>query len=457
MMTPHNRSRRAGVVLSLAASIAATTSLGCSQKTCTGFEAPAVESREGALQRVADFGPLQATGVAVSKSGRIFVNFPRWGGEHRFSVAEVLADGSVTAYPDVAWNTLTSQGGAGGTFRAAEEVEVDENGTPIAPAPVSSAGPLNFVCVQSVYIDAKDRLWVLDAASPSFAGVSNEGGGPKLVEIDLVTNQAVRAIQFDADTAPFNSYLNDVRIDTTDEYAFITDSGAGAIIVVDLTAGKARRLLADDPSVKANPNRALLVGGGEVRNRQTGGTPQIHADGIALDIKNNLLYWQSLTNDRLYAMDTRLLKSRTVPAWQINNSVRDLGTTCVTDGMHCDGSGDIYFTALELDAVVFLDSASARRAFREGQPRDFSRSLRTVTQSPFLGWPDSLAFGPVGPIGPDGVAYTGGGKFLYITTSQIHRSARFGGNVDAQTKTGEGESATEPGNGFALYRVRVPQ
>jgi hypothetical protein len=75
------------------------------------------------------------TGVAVSNTRRIFVNFPRWS-SIPFSVAEIV-DSQLVPYPNTEWNTW------GG-----------------------STPPENhFVCVQSVYIDKENYLWILDPAS----------------------------------------------------------------------------------------------------------------------------------------------------------------------------------------------------------------------------------------------------------------------------------------------------
>ena len=41
------------------------------------------------LDLIATFPPRQATGVAVSPTGRVFVNFPRWEQDVPISVAEV--------------------------------------------------------------------------------------------------------------------------------------------------------------------------------------------------------------------------------------------------------------------------------------------------------------------------------------------------------------------------------
>jgi len=43
---------------------------------------------------------------------------------------------------------------------------------------------------------------------------------------------------------PANGYLNDVRFDPDGRTAYLTESGSGALYVLDLGSGKARRLLA---------------------------------------------------------------------------------------------------------------------------------------------------------------------------------------------------------------------
>ena len=57
----------------------------------------------GKIESVATFDGPMPTGVTVSHKGRIFVNFPRWGDEVDFTVAE-LKDGKPVAYPDAATN-----------------------------------------------------------------------------------------------------------------------------------------------------------------------------------------------------------------------------------------------------------------------------------------------------------------------------------------------------------------
>ncbi|BCJ52583.1 hypothetical protein Asp14428_40580 [Actinoplanes sp. NBRC 14428] len=97
-----------------------------------------VDQPIGELETVHTFdsGPMP-TGVSVSARGRIFVNFPKWGDDVRFTVGEIR-DGIVVPYPDEGWNT-----------------------------PSADDDPKAFVSVQSVVVDPADRLWVLDTGAPS--------------------------------------------------------------------------------------------------------------------------------------------------------------------------------------------------------------------------------------------------------------------------------------------------
>src|ERR671926_1396184 len=59
----------------------------------------------GELEPVAYFNRAMPTGVTVSHKGRIFVNFPKWGDEVSFTVAEIR-NGRPVAYPDEATNRI---------------------------------------------------------------------------------------------------------------------------------------------------------------------------------------------------------------------------------------------------------------------------------------------------------------------------------------------------------------
>ncbi len=242
--------------------------------------APLLAAAQGEqLTEVYKNNDFQLTGVTVSKSGRMFVNFPRWSDKYVNAVVEVMKDGSTKPYPDSNWNIWDMK-----------------------PA---SAGD-HFVCVQSVVADDTDALWVIDPAAPLLASIVP--GGPKLVRIDLATNKITNVYHFGPDTAKTNSYLNDIRIDTNRKFVYMTDSGAGGILVVDLNTGVAHRALDGDPSVMAEKGIQIRVNGKPVIG-PNGKPPQFNSDGIALSHDGEYLYYKPLTGAMLYRIKTDLLRN----------------------------------------------------------------------------------------------------------------------------------------------------
>lgn len=328
------------------------------------------------LEEIARFDGDQVTGVAASKTGRLFASFPNWHDGHRIHVAEVdPRTGNYWPYPDEHWNQWT----------------VDQ---PIR----SGMAPDHFVCVQAVYVDDLDHLWVLDPAAPRMQGLA-PNARPKLVRFNLDTNTEERSYFFDSAVCPPGSYLNDLRIDTRTGHAFITDSSLGGLVVLDLKSGASRRVLAGHASTMADPAVTLVCEGRELRiagGPNKGSVPQVHSDGIALDTANGWLYWQALTARALYRAPTRRLADPNATEADIAAAVENLGATVATDGMEIDERGTLYFSDFEHDAVVV---------------RTPEGNVMTLVTDPRLAWPDSFALAP--------------GNTLYVTTAQIHRSAWF--------------------------------
>lgn len=67
-----------------------------------------ISQLHGAVEPVAFFDGPMSTGVTVSHKGRIFVNFPKWGDDVKYTVAE-LQDGQSTAYPNESINETNEQ------------------------------------------------------------------------------------------------------------------------------------------------------------------------------------------------------------------------------------------------------------------------------------------------------------------------------------------------------------
>lgn len=344
------------------------------------MQTPPTAQASSVLTQVARFDH-QVTGVTVARDGRIFVNFPRWSEDAPVSVAE-LKDGKPVPYPDADWN-------------AWRNAHADE----LSPKD-------HFVCVQSVVADAQDRLWVVDAAAPAMAHVIKDG--PKLVGIDLKTNRVIKTIPFDETVALQASYLNDVRIAPDGKTAYLTDSGAeGALIVVDIDSGKARRVLSGHATTM--PDKGVTVSAdGKPLRRPDGRGVDFAADGIALSPDGKTLYWQAIKGKTLYSLPTEALSG-----WATASVVPELLTdralasriAVVGENGPADGlligrrDGRMYVTAVQDGAIKVRDLASP------------NSGLTVLVQDARLRWPDTFGEGPDGTI--------------YVTTSHIQDSADY--------------------------------
>jgi sugar lactone lactonase YvrE len=353
----------------------------------------------GVLEPVAYFNGAMPTGVTVSQKGRIFVNFPRWGDEVPFTVAEVR-EGKAIAYPDEAMNQTDPHDLA------------------------ADAGAL--VSVQSVVVDPADRLWILDTGSPMFQ--PTKYGGPKLLCVDLNMNQVVKKILFPQNVALPTTYLNDVRFDLQrgkEGIAYITDSaqnGPNGIIVVDLASGESWRRLNDHPSTKAEDLQTFLpiVEGRPflVKQEEDGSTKlaaNMGSDGIAISATGEWLYYCPLASRRLYSVSTEALSNRSVDDQYVSRTVKGEGDKGgASDGLESDAEGRIYVTNYEHNSIM---------------RRNPNGEWETTVHDPRLLWPDTLS------LASDG--------YLYVTANQLHRQARFHNGSDMRKKP------------YTLFRIKV--
>jgi sugar lactone lactonase YvrE len=323
--------------------------------------------------------PHQATGVACSPDGRVFVNFPRWTEDAPVSVAEVTKDGQLKPYPDEEWNTWRN-----------------------APAQPGAIKPTDhFVCVQSVVCDSRGNLWVLDPAAPGLDKVV--AGGPKLVRISLASNKVEQVIKFGEDVALQGSYLNDVRFAPDGRTAFITDSGArGSILVVDLEKGTAHSRLDGHPSTQPDKGVEVKVEGKKLV-RPDGRALQVAVDGLALSNDGKTLYFQPLTGRTLYRVATEHLLSDDPEA--VGKKVEKAGTSCVADGLLMTRDGRLLITSPEDSSIKLWEGDRTR----------------TLVADPNLRWPDSMAEAPDGSI--------------LVTASRIQDSAWFNKDAPAALPT----------------------
>lgn len=334
---------------------------------------PATGAKAATIELVAEFGH-QVTGVSVSETGRIFVNFPRWTEDTEVSVAE-LAGGQLKPYPDQQWNA----------WRNAKKDEVTPDD--------------HWVCVQSVVADGRGNLWVLDPAAPGQAHVVEKG--PKLVRIDLGTDKVAQVIAFDEAAAPQGSYLNDVRFSADGKHAFITDSGVkGALLVVDIASGKSARVLDGHPSTQMKKGLNVTADG-KVLRRPDGRGVEFSSDGIELSKDGQYLYWQAIKGDELYRIPTASLTGPGLRGEDVSGQVEPFGKNGVNDGLLiAKGTDLMYLSSVQDNAIKVRDLSQGPSA-----------EATVVVQDERLRWPDTFSQGPDGTI--------------YVTTSHIQDSAFF--------------------------------
>jgi sugar lactone lactonase YvrE len=335
----------------------------------------------GTIEPAALFHGPMPTGVAVSSKGRMFVNFPRWGDPIEYTVAEVV-EGKEVPYPNLQMQQIQKQKDAD-----------------------------TLISVQSVVVDEKDRLWILDTGSIKMGPV--KPGGPKLICVDLGTNQITKKIIFPDDVALKTTYLNDVRFDLDrgqEGFAYITDSsseGPNAIIVVDLASQKAWRRLNDDPSVKATENFAPRVEGELLMKRepnQPAKPIKMGSDGIALDRKQDILYFCPLAGRDLFKIPLDALSDPSMTPDQVAAAVQKLpDRDFASDGLICDSNGTLYLTDYEHNAIRRMEGSN----------------YRIVLSDPRMIWPDSMSIR---------------GSDLYFTANQLNRQPTYHSGQDLRQK-----------------------
>ncbi|MEC0239893.1 L-dopachrome tautomerase-related protein [Paenibacillus dokdonensis] len=352
-----------------------------------------IEEYFGKLELVHSFYGAMPTGVSVSETGRIFICFPKWGDDVRFTVAEIV-EGRLQPYPNLESNLNN-------------------------PSDIT----MTFISVQSVIADGRGTLWVLDTAAPNFSEPIK--GGAKLVAVDLKTNAITKVYTFAEDVVLPTTYLNDVRFDFRvgkSGYAYITDSssnGPGAIIVVNLENGNAFRRLNGEYSTSPDPYFLPKVEGEILMNRNTDGSTspfRMASDGIAISPDGKNIFFCPLTSRHLYSISTETLRDRTIPDSNLRYHVQYWGEKGASDGLITDAKGNVYAGDYENDSI--------RKILPNGM-------METIAHDPRILWPDTFS------IAPD--------QYLYVIVNQLHRQARFHYGKDLRQKP------------YSLLRIKIDE
>jgi len=314
--------------------------------------------RKMALMRVAASPTFMLNGIAVAPNGRIFASCPRWTDTPSPNVAEVLPDGTLRGYPATG-NWLNWKPGLSTADR--------------------------FVSVHSLHADADNQLWVVDdAVVRTTPGVTAR---PKLVQIDLATDTVARTFELDAAAAPPGANIGHVR--AQGRYLYISDYGQPALIVLDRTTGRARRLLAGNPAVVADTSISAVIDG-KPFVRKNGDPVAVGIDLV--EISGPHLYFVCLFGPSLWRIPLAVLQDESLAPTAVAAQLENVAAVPPCAGLMADGKGALYLSAFTKNAIL---------RWRPGRP------LETLISDPRISFPNE------GTVGTDG--------FLYFPASQIQR------------------------------------
>ena len=321
------------------------------------------------LNVVATTSERNWNGIAVSNDNRLFANFPRFDKASDNPSLVEIKDGKEIPFPQNEWNMW-------------QPGKNPENA---------------FVSLNALYINRDDNhLWVIDPGDPFFEG--NIPGAPKVVEIDLATNKVINVFLMDNQMAPQGSHLNDIRIDG--HWAFITDSGTGAILVLNRDTKKVRRLLANSQVTKADPNTQAYINGYRLQDKN-GKAPVSNADQIELSPDKKTLYFMGSFGPNLYRVTVADLLNENLSENELAQKVSIDRKMKPVGGIVMDKKGNLDLSEIETGTI------------RCESPD--KKTLWTI-QDKRLVWPDAYS------IAPDGT--------FYLVVAQISSMPKMRGGKD---------------------------
>lgn len=224
----------------------------------------------------------QWNSTAVSRTGRVFTSFPTRNEFPSFHVGELRGGVTVSFLPR----------------------DVNES----------------LVNVSNIFIDDADRLWILD--SGKLAGRPVNKSAARLICVNITHRMVLQTFRIPSELLESNSTLANVRVDSQQNIAFISDGGANAKFLA-LPTGNYYPIM---------PNIAAL----------------------ALSEDRRTLYFTPLIETKIYSIPTHILRDRSLRSHDRARYIMTEARDAFPSAGMVERSGVLYFGDVRHDRVASL-------------------------------------------------------------------------------------------------------
>lgn len=281
--------------------------------------------------------------VAVSRAGRVFVNYHPFAQARRFADATVfeVIDGRLVPFPDPSFQD-------------------------------------RYQGVFGMTVDDHDRLWMTEPASLDHERT-------RVLAFDLATNALVFEHAFPPGQAKF---AQDLRVSPDGRTVVLADTGLFAftpasLLVLDVESKTHRTVLEGVPETSPQdwfirtPFGKHALAFGLV-------TFRVGVDGIAFSPSGRTLAFATMSHDTLYEVPTAALLDPALAPADLRAKVRAVGRKPQSDGIAFDAKGNVLITDVENGGIARVDPVDG--------------SLTTLVKDERVVWADGVAVDPGGRV-----------------------------------------------------------
>ncbi|KAF7876687.1 hypothetical protein EAF04_001772 [Stromatinia cepivora] len=213
-----------------------------------------------------------------------------------------------------------------------------------------------FVNVQNVVLDAEGVFWVIDSGVPNGAAHPTPYGA-KIMSFNYTTAELIRTYIYPPELYNVKLQLNDIKINNTLGYAFITeDSAYGSISTINLETGATVRHIFNSSFTTPDPNFISMYNGDVIRNWSGTKSSVLNSgtNGIALTGGN--VYWGVKASNHWYYAPQEAFISNLTDA-EIEAVIQNPGNfPSEQAGFTADDRGRVYICASAQNAILYADT-----------------------------------------------------------------------------------------------------